>query len=173
MKKIFTIISLTFLSYAYSQHSIMIVNNYSTAFDFQGTLGAHNFAGGCHPYVTSSTPTAITVPADSHTGNGKELAYKNFKDQYTSSLYPTTNWTLQLSPTTSQIRAWNHASIAPGGVISTNVKWASSQFQMYYAGTSNPEPGFSGLIGESPDPCTSANGYISTPYGDAEWSILR
>lgn len=169
MKKIFTILSLALFSAAYSQSSMMIVNNYSTTYDFQGNISAHNFSGGCYPYVTSSTPAAITVPANSHTGNGQELAYKNFRDQFTGSLYPTTNWTVQLSPTTSQIRAWNHLSIAPGGVIASNVKWASSQFQMYFAGTSTPEPSFSGLIGESPDPCTGATGYISTPYGDAEW----
>ena len=169
MKKIFTILTLSLLSSAYAQHSIMIVNNYSTTFDFQGKIGAHNFAGSCYPYVTSSTPTSIVVPADSHQGNGKELAYKNFRDQFTSSLYPTTNWTLQTTATNSSVRSWNHPSIAPGGVISENVKWASSQFQMYYAGTSTPEPGFSGQIGESPDPCTGAPGYTSTSYGDIEW----
>jgi len=169
MKKIFTLLSLCLMSYAYAQHSIMIVNNFSTTFDFQGNLSAHNYSGSCYPYVTSSTPTMITVPADSHTSNGKELAYKNFKDQFTGSLYPTSNWTVQTSPTSSTIRAWNHPSIAPGGVISYNVKWAYSQFQMYYAGTSIPEPSFGGLIGESPDPCTGAPGYISTSYGDAEW----
>ncbi|KMQ62356.1 hypothetical protein ACM40_08655 [Chryseobacterium sp. BLS98] len=169
MKKIFTILSIALFSAAYSQSSIMIVNNYSTTYDFQGNISAHNFSGGCYPYVTSSTPATITVPANSHTGNGHELAYKNFRDQFTGSAYPTTNWTVQLSPTTTQVRAWNHISIAPGGVIASNVKWASSQFQMYFAGTSTPEPAFSGLIGESPDPCTGATGYISTPYGDAEW----
>ncbi|SIS37852.1 hypothetical protein SAMN05421639_104172 [Chryseobacterium shigense] len=55
MKKIFTIISLTLLFYAYYQHSMMAIDNYATAFDFQGTLGAYNFAGECYPNVSSGT----------------------------------------------------------------------------------------------------------------------
>jgi len=169
MKKLLTVIFIAAVSLIHAQNLKLIVNNYSTTFDFHGTLSAHNFGGGCYPYVTTNSPAMVVVPANANMNNGNELVYANFKDQYVNSLYPNASWMVQLSAATSIVRAWNHASIAPGGVISANTKWSSSQFQMYYAGTSTPEPSFSGLIGEPQDPCTGAISNISTPYGDVEW----
>lgn len=169
MKKLLTAVSLFALSFATSQNLKLIVNNYSTKFDFHGSLSAHGFGGTCYPYVTTNSPAMVIVPAEANMNNGNELIYNNFKDQYTNSLYPNASWVVQLSATNQQIRAWNHASIMPGGTISANTKWSSSQYQMYYKGTSIPSSSFSGLIGEPQDPCTGASSYISSPYGHVEW----
>lgn len=169
MKKLLTTIFAVAFSLAHAQGLILIVNNYSTTFDFHGSFTAHNFAGGCYPFVTTNSPALVVVPANANQNNGNELRYRDFKDQYVNSLYPNASWLVKTSANVQAIRAWNNPSLASGGVISSNTKWSSSQFQMYYAGTSTPEPSFSGLIGELQDPCTGAVSNISTPNGEAEW----
>ncbi|MCT2564710.1 hypothetical protein [Chryseobacterium herbae] len=138
MKKILAIIATAVASFAYSQGT-MIVNNYSK-FDYHGFLITSNFTTACYPRVGNDGE--IVVPADSHMGNGKELMYKDFNGQFSSSLYPTANWAVTLSPTNSSIMAWNDPNLLPGGTISTTTKWFATKFDMMEAGTTISVPDF-------------------------------
>lgn len=172
MKKIVTSLGLFIACLAYSQGGVLIVNNYSTAYDFHGNIQAANTSGGCYPMVNSYNPDTVVVPADSHEGNGQNLEYKNYRDQFGGSLYPMTQWYVYLSASNQMPRAWNHLSLTPGGTISLNTKWVGSKFQMYHKGTNTPEIFFNGNLGEDIAPCITNQAYITTPYGDAEWFTL-
>jgi len=172
MKKIITSLSLFAACLAYSQGSTLIINNYSLAYDFHGNIQALNVAGGCYPIISSNNPDMVVVPADSNEINGLHLEYKNYRDQFGTSLYPMAAWNVSLSATNQTPRAWNHASLLPGGVISNNTKWVGSKFQMYHKGTNNPETFFNGNLGADVAPCITNESYITTPYGDAEWFTI-
>lgn len=145
MKKILALIGLAAFSFGYSQGTL-ILNNYSQ-YDFSGFLIANNLAGGCYPFISSSLPDMVKVPANSHQGNGLELKYTNYKDQFTSSLYPVTQWHVSTSSALGVSRLWNHPSLMPGGVFSNNTRWATTKFVMYYPGTTNLAPDdFNGAI---------------------------
>jgi|GEM_PF-384275 len=165
MKKFLTILGIAAFVFGYSQNGTLIVNNY-TPYDFSGYIMANNFAGGCYPFLTSSAPDMVTVPANANMGNGNELRYENYKDQYTSSLYPISQWYVQSSSTISVLRPWNHAAIMPGGTISNNTKWSATKFNMKYAGTTNGVPGFSnGLTLAGNTSCYTAPDYFDMTSG--------
>ncbi|MFP3597632.1 hypothetical protein [Chryseobacterium sp. SIMBA_029] len=165
MKKFLTILGVAAFAFGYSQGGALVINNY-TPHDFSGYIMANNFAGGCYPFVTSGDPGMVTVPANANMGNGNELKYGNYKDQYTSSLYPMTQWYVQTSSTSSMPRAWNHPAVMPGGTVSNNTKWASTKFKMNYAGTTNGVPGFSsGLTLAGNASCYTAPDYFDMTSG--------
>lgn len=126
MKKILTLSSIIVFSLAYSQ-GILIVNNYSKH-DFSGTLiaGGTSAANGCYPRVGNTG--SINIPADSHTGNGKELMYKDYQSQYTNSLYPTATWEVYPNATGHSVMSWNDPNLVPGGTISTTTQWYATKF---------------------------------------------
>ncbi|SHG98548.1 hypothetical protein [Chryseobacterium vrystaatense] len=162
MKKILSTLGITMVSLAYSQGGTIIVNNY-TPYEYRGALIANNFSGGCYPFI--STNAGVIIPPDSHMGNGNALIYTNYRDQYTSSLYPMPNWTVSTSATSTTIRPWNHGSLMPGGVFSINTKWSSSKFEMYDPATSLYIPGFSTTVSLAGNPCYMAPDYFTTPNG--------
>ncbi|MFP3597630.1 hypothetical protein [Chryseobacterium sp. SIMBA_029] len=170
MKKLLTLIGIAAVSLAYSQ-GIFIINNYS-GYDFHGSLSANNFAGGCYPYVHALNPATIIAPAYSNMGNSNAIIYKNYRDQYTDSLFPITQWSVTTSPTNTQPRAWNHAAVMPGGTVANNTTWSATKFQMYFAGTNTPETFFNGNVGNNANPCVLIDNLITTPYGTAEWFTI-
>ncbi|MCS3531413.1 hypothetical protein [Chryseobacterium sp. JUb7] len=133
MKKLLSTIGLCAAAFAYAQGGTLILNNYSS-YDFNGYIYAANptpTGGTCYPIVGNGTPDPIVVPANSNTITGTQLEIRNYRDQYTTSLYPVTTWLVSTSPTIQTIpRAWNHAAVMPGGTISNNTKWAGSKFFM-------------------------------------------
>jgi len=148
MKKVLALLSLAACSLGYAQGGTLILNNYSK-FDFYGYIIANNPSGNCYPHISSANPEMVRVPYDSHMGNGKALVYENYRDQYTSSLYPMATWSVALASGSSSItpRAWNNPSMAPGLVLSNNTKWATTKFVMYYPGTTDLAPdNFSGAV---------------------------
>lgn len=126
MKKILIAAGLAMASQAFAQ-GVMIVNNYSK-YDFTGSLiaGGTSAANGCYPRVGNTG--SIAMPADSHMGNGKELMYKDYQTQYTSSLYPTATWEVYPSSTSQNITPWNDPNLAPTGAISTTTQWFATKF---------------------------------------------
>lgn len=116
----------------------------------------------------------VTVPANSHIGNGNALIYPNYRDQYTSSLYPMTEWHVSTSSAPGIVRLWNHPAIMPGGVISNNTKWATTKFVMYYPGTTTLAPdNFNGAItlaGNSS--CYTASDNMTTSTGNNSAEIF-
>ncbi|PIF47140.1 hypothetical protein CLU96_4187 [Chryseobacterium sp. 52] len=172
MKKVLTLLGIAAFSFAYSQGGTLILNNYS-AYDFSGFIVANNFAGGCYPYISSNNPDMVTVPANSHMGNGNELKYSNYRDQYTSSLYPMTSWHVTTSAAPGLARLWNHPSMMPGGVFSNNTKWATTKFVMYYPGTTNLAPdNFNGAITLAGNTCYTASDYLVTSSGNNSAEIF-
>lgn len=172
MKKILTVLGFAAFSLAYSQGGTLILNNYS-AYDFKGFIMANNFSGGCYPYISSNNPDMVKVPANSHMGNGNELRYDNYRDQYTNSLYPMTSWVISTSNAPGVIRLWNHGSLMPGGVFSINTKWASTKFVMYYPGTTNLAPdNFNGTIAVAGNTCYSASDNLVTSSGSNSAEIF-
>ncbi|KFF18095.1 hypothetical protein [Chryseobacterium sp. JM1] len=165
MKKILTILGITVASFVYSQGGTLIVNNY-TPYDFYGAIIANNFAGGCYPMVSPNTPNSmITVPANANMGTGTELRYDNYRDQYSSSLYPIYEWNVNLSPTNGQPRIWSHPAIMPGSIVALNTRWASTKFQMRFAGTTSNVPEFNANLSLSGNPCNSADDFFNTISG--------
>ncbi|SFN12790.1 hypothetical protein SAMN05421594_1201 [Chryseobacterium oleae] len=174
MKKILTILGITVASFAYSQGGTLVVNNY-TPYDYYGAIMANNFSGGCYPYVSPNTPNSmITVPANANMGTGTELRYVNYKDQYTSSLYPINEWNVSVSATTTQQRLWNHPAVGPASPVGLNTKWGHTKFQMFYAGTTNNVPGYNANLGLAGNPCTGASDNFTTISGanSAEMFII-
>ncbi|KPE48946.1 hypothetical protein [Chryseobacterium indologenes] len=166
MKKVLAILSLTACSLGYAQKGPLILNNYS-AYEFRGIVFASNESGtNCYPYVTSQDPNEIIVPADSHVGNGKALIYDNYQSQFTNSLYPVTTWTVSLSSTSITPRPWNHPSLLPTGVISTNTRWSGTKFRMFYPGTNDTVWGFGGPL-VLPNSCYNAPDNFTTPDGNS------
>ncbi|MCT2564701.1 hypothetical protein [Chryseobacterium herbae] len=168
MKKFLLLLGICSVSSAYAQGGMLIIQNFTTNYDFHGNLYANNNAGGgCYPIVTSKTPDPIVVPA------GATAKYENYRDQYSSSGFPVSTWNVYLgagSPVSP--RPWNHPSLMPGGVISNNTKWSMSKFQMYHAGTSVPETYFNGDIGGNTLPCNTAPDVINTAWGNAKWFTI-
>lgn len=166
MKKILTLLGLAVFSFGFSQGGTLIVNNY-TPYDYYGALIANNFAGGCYPIVTPTTPgSMVTVPANSNMGTGTELRYDNYRDQFTSSLYPVTEWQVMLSATNGQPRLWSHPAIMPGSVVANNTKWGSTKFEMRIAGTTTNAPdNFHANLSVIGNPCNTAPDFFSTPSG--------
>lgn len=165
MKKVLTLLGLAAFASGFAQGGTLILNNYS-AYDFEGYIIASNYNSGCYPLVTSADPELVKVPYNSHMGNGQELVYKDFQSQYTSSLYPMAAWSVMLSATNTTIRAWNNPSMMPGGVISSNTKWATTKFAMFYPGTHNNAPdNFGGAVSISPN-CYNAPTDFTTPSGN-------
>ncbi|SFN12769.1 hypothetical protein SAMN05421594_1199 [Chryseobacterium oleae] len=165
MKKILTLLGITVASFAYSQGGTLIVNNY-TPYDYYGALIANNFAGGCYPYVSPKTPNGmITVPANNNMGTGTELRYDNYKDQYTSSLYPIYEWQVNVSPTSGQPRLWNHPAVGPASPVGLNTKWGSTKFQMFFAGTMNNVPEYHANLSLAGNPCNLSDDFFNTPSG--------
>jgi len=162
MKKVLTLLGITAVSLAYSQGGTLIVNNYSI-YEYRGALIANNFSGGCYPII--GTNSGIVIPPDSHTGNGNALIYPNYKDQFTTSLYPMPNWTVNLAANSTSVRPWNQPSMMPGGVISLNTKWSASKFEMYDPATSAYVPGFSTTVAVAGNSCYIAPDYFVTPSG--------
>lgn len=170
MRKILTTFGIAAASLVYSQGMFML-NNYSPH-DYHGNLMAMNF-NGCVPAVMNNDPATIVVPANSHMGNSLAWKIDNYRDQFGSSLYPVNNWIVTLGTTSSTIRSWNHGSLMPGGVISNNTQWATSKFNMYYAGTANKVIGFNTNLGNAtPNSCITSVDYFSTPDGTAEWFTI-
>jgi hypothetical protein len=172
MKKILAVLGTAVTSLAYSQ-GIFMLNNYFP-YDYYGNLMAMNFSG-CVPAVMNNSPATMKVPANSHMGNGLAWRIDNYRDQFSTSLYPVTNWIVTLGPSSSTIRPWNHPSLMPGpaGVISNNTRWVTSKFQMHYPGTGNPVIGFNTNIGDAtPNSCIVSVDYFSTPNGSAEWFTI-
>ncbi|SHG70783.1 hypothetical protein SAMN05421866_1284 [Chryseobacterium oranimense] len=168
MKKFLLLLGICFVSSAYAQGGTLIIQNFTTNYDFHGIIYANNFAGGCYPFITSKDPYPVVVPA------GATAKYENYRDQFTSSPFPVSSWEVTLAsgsaPTT---RPWNHPSLMPGGVISNNTRWSMSKFQMYHAGTSVPETFFNGDIGDATNPCNSNPDFIdSSPYGSSKWFTI-
>ncbi|MDR6923407.1 hypothetical protein [Chryseobacterium sp. 2987] len=126
MKKVLILSGLAMTSLAYSQ-GILIINNYSK-YDFSGTLiaGSTSAANGCYPRVGNTD--IVKIPADSHTGNGKELMYKDYQSQFTNSLYPTTTWEVYQNPLNHTVMSWDDPNLAPGGTISTTTQWYATKF---------------------------------------------
>ncbi|KFF01709.1 hypothetical protein [Chryseobacterium luteum] len=165
MKKILTVLGIAAFSLGYSQGGTLVVNNY-TPYDFFGAIIAHNFAGGCYPYVNHKDPSMITVPANSNMGTGTELRYDNYRDQYTSSLYPVTEWQVSLSPTNGQPRLWSHPAVMPGGVVSLNTRWGATKFQMRIAGTTTNAPdNFNANLSVAGNTCYLSDDYFTTSSG--------
>ncbi|KXH85526.1 hypothetical protein [Chryseobacterium kwangjuense] len=173
MKKVLTLLGLAAFCFGYSQGGTLILNNYSQ-YDFSGFISANNLAGGCYPIVTTNIPDMVKVPANSHQGNGLELKYTNFRDQYNSSLYPITEWHISTSSAPGIKRQWNHASLLPSGVFSNNTKWSTTKFVMYYPGTTNLAPDdFYGTItiaGNSS--CYNAPDYMTSTSGNNSAEIF-
>lgn len=168
MKKILAIIGTAAASFVYSQGTI-IINNYSK-FDFHGFIMAASSTAGCYPRVGNDGE--IVVPADSHMGNSKELIYKDYYGQYMSSLYPTANWAVTLSPTNSSIMAWNNPNLSPSGTISTTTRWFATKFDMTEAGTTISSPDFRANLNLA-NPCNpTAYSYYTTPSGDNSAEIF-
>lgn len=172
MKKLLTILGLAAFSMGYSQGGTLILNNYSQ-YDFVGFIIANNLAGGCYPYITSANPDMVRVPADSHMGNGNELRYDNYRDQFGSSLYPMASWHVATSSALGVTRPWNHGSLMPGGVLSNNTRWATTKFVMYYPGTTNLAPDdFNGAITIAANSCYTASDNIISTTGNNSAEIF-
>ncbi len=166
MKKVLALLGLAAFSLGYAQGGTLIINNYSK-FDFSGFLIANNALGNCYPYVTSENPDMVSIPADSHMGNGKALVYKDYQSQYNTSMYPMTRWSVSTSSTSTTSQLWSSMLIAPGGVISNNTRWSATKFVMYYPGTTNLAPdGFSGPIA-LPNSCYNAPSNFTTASGNS------
>ncbi|WP_223606171.1 hypothetical protein [Chryseobacterium sp. OSA05B] len=165
MKKLLTVLGLAAFSLGYSQGGTLIVNNY-TPFDYYGALIANNFAGGCYPQVSPKTPNGmITVPANANMSTGTELKYDNYRDQYTSSLYPINEWQVNVSATNGQGRLWNHPAVGPASPVGLNTKWGATKFQMLFAGTMNNVPGYNANLSVAGNPCSGADDFYTTPSG--------
>ena len=164
MKKIIALLGLAAYSFGYAQGGPLIIKNLSTNYDFHGNIVANNFAGGCLPFVMSQNPEQVIVPA------GNTVQYDNFRDQYNGSPSTVATWSVSVVSGVFGPRTWNNPTMVPGGIISKNTQWSHSKFQMYHAGTSNPETYFNGNIGNKNNPCLSATEYIDAlPMGDASW----
>lgn len=168
MKKFLLLLGICSVSSAYAQGGMLIIQNFTTNYDFHGNLYANNNAGGgCYPLVVSKVPDPIVVPA------GATAKYENYRDQYSSSGFPVSTWNVYLGAgSPSSPRPWNHPSLMPGGVISNNTKWSMSKFQMYHAGTSVPETYFNGDIGGTALPCNTAPDVVNTAWGSAKWFTI-
>jgi hypothetical protein len=168
MKKFLLLFGICSVSSAYAQGGMLIIQNFTTNYDFHGVLYANNnTGGGCYPLVVSKVPDAIIIPA------GTAAKYENYKDQYATSGFPVSIWNVYLGAgSAASPRAWNHGSLAPGGVISNNTKWSMAKFQMYHAGTSVPETYFNGDVGESAPPCNTAPNVVTTSWGNASWFTI-
>jgi hypothetical protein len=172
MKKILITLGLAAFSLGYSQGGTLILNNYSQ-YDFVGYIIANNLAGGCYPWITSANPEMVRVPTDSHMGNGQELRYDNFRDQYTNSLYPMASWSIGLSSTTNIIRPWDHPSLLQGGIYSNNTRWATTKFVMYYPGTTTLAPdNFNGAVTIAANSCYTAPNQFTTSTGSNSAEIF-
>ncbi|KFF24598.1 hypothetical protein [Chryseobacterium vrystaatense] len=167
MKKFLFMLGLCSVSSAYAQGGMLIIQNFTTNYDFHGIIYANNNsagAGGCYPMISSKDPEAIVVPA------GATAKYEDYRHQFASSISPVTTWNVSLGPGSSvSQRPWNHASLIPGGVISANTKWSMCKFQMYHAGTSVPQTYFNGDIGGTALPCNTAPDNVATAWGNAKW----
>ncbi|KFF24608.1 hypothetical protein [Chryseobacterium vrystaatense] len=158
MKKFLTIAATAAAALVYSQGTL-IINNYSK-FDYNGFMIAGNSTVGCYPRVANEA--AIVVPADSHMGNGKNLMYKDYQNQYYS-LYPTTNWSVYPNANTTSVMAWDNVNLAPGGTISTTTQWYATKFYTTFPGTNTSNPEFqTNLV--LPNPCNSGS---STSFSTA------
>lgn len=167
MKKFLLLFGICSVSSVYAQGGMLIIQNFTTNYDFHGILYANNYAGGCYPYVTSQDPYPVVVPA------GITAKYENYRDQYSSSAAPVSIWQVALGAGSGSPRPWNHGSMIPGGVISNNTKWSMTKFQMYFAGTSTPQTFFSGNIGDVANPCIINTDYIDdSPNGTAKWFTI-
>lgn len=172
MKKILTVLGLAAFSFGYSQGGTFILNNYSQ-YDYEGYIIANNIAGSCYPYITSANPELVKVPANSHMGNGNELRYDNYRDQFNSSPYPMASWNISTSSTSSVTRPWNHPSLMQGGVFSLNTRWATIKFAMFYPGTHiNAPDQFGTSVTIAANSCYSAPDYYSTPSGSNSAEIF-
>jgi hypothetical protein len=168
MKKLLLLLGICSVSSAYAQGGMLIIQNFTTNYDFHGNIYANNnTGGGCYPIVTSKDPDPIVVPA------GATAKYENYRDQYSSSGFPVSTWNVYLGAgSAASPRPWNHGSLIPGGVISNNTKWSMSKFQMYHAGTSVPETYFNGDIGGTALPCNTAPDTVTTTWGNAKWFTI-
>jgi hypothetical protein len=143
-----------------SQQSRLNVNNYS-AYDFHGVVNATP-SGSCYPMVSISgpaVPNELVVPAGTF----------YFLSSYQSAT-GITSFLVQTSATNPAIpRVPSHPSLIASGVIATMTDWRHTKFQMYFAGTSVAETYFNGNLSDGTNSCFTANSYISTAYGDAEF----
>ncbi|MDQ0782914.1 hypothetical protein QF044_002768 [Chryseobacterium sp. W4I1] len=162
MKKILTVLGITAASFVYSQGRI-IVNNYSK-YDFHGFLITTNSTTGCYPRAGNSG--AIVIPAECHMGNGLALVYEGYRDQFISSLYPTTNWEVTVNPLTSSIMAWDDVNLAPVSTIATTTKWYATKFDMTEPGTNISVQDFHTNLNIA-NPCSPGiMDYYVTPSGN-------
>lgn len=167
MKKLLLLLGICSLSPAHAQGGMLIIQNFTTNYDFHGIIYANNNLGGCYPMISSRDPDAIVVPP------GATAKYENYRDQFNTSAYPVSTWNVTLSPgSSSPPRLWSHGSLIPGGVISNNTQWSMSKFQMYHAGTSVPETYFNGDIGGTALPCNTAPDTVTTAWGNAKWFTI-
>ncbi|PQA95818.1 hypothetical protein B0A69_05465 [Chryseobacterium shigense] len=167
MKKTLLLLASAAASFAYSQGTL-IINNYSK-YDYNGFMGAGNSSVGCYPRVGNEAP--IIVPADSHMGNGHELVYKDYLNQFYS-LYPTTNWVVYFNPNTPTIMSWDDVNLSPGGTISNTTQWYFTKFYTTLPGTNTSNPEFQANLGLS-SPCSPGSmAYYTTPSGDNSAEIF-
>lgn len=161
MKKIITLLSLIAMTATYAQGTL-VINNYS-AYDFYGHVLAFNMTSPCYPRVANDQP--ITVPANSNIGNGNQLQYENYRDQYTASLYPQSEWVVTTSPNDTNNRPYNFPLLAPTSQFALSTKWGLAKFGMKDPGTNNNVPNFSVNIAVAGNPCYNSPVDYTTPNG--------
>ncbi|NML70423.1 hypothetical protein HHL23_11500 [Chryseobacterium sp. RP-3-3] len=167
MKKVLLLLGTAAASLAYSQ-GMLVINNYSK-YDYHGFMIAGNSSVGCYPRVANEAE--IVVPADSHIGNGHELVYKDYLNQFYS-LYPTTNWVVYLNPNTPTIMPWDDINLSPGGTISNTTRWYFTKFYTTLPGTNTSNPEFQANLG-LPNPCSpNPLTYFATASGDNSAEIF-
>jgi len=165
MKKILTLSGIIVSSFAFSQGTL-IVNNYSP-YELRGLVmadNANNAGNSCFPRAGNN----ITVPANANMGNGLQLEYTNYRDQFNSSLYPMATWNYAFSATNgSQAVSWNDPVFDPAGPLSTTTRWSTIKFQTFYPGTNNNVIGLIGNLSVANNPCQPLMPwYIDYPSGN-------
>ncbi|PIF47135.1 hypothetical protein CLU96_4182 [Chryseobacterium sp. 52] len=154
MKKFLTIIGLMSLSFAYAQGGPLVINNY-TGYDFHTRLTAANLlTPGCNFYVALDNPELV-IPS------GNSVSYNSYN-------IPGTIWKVSTSSSPATPRSGSHASLALGGVISSNTKWVVSDFQFYQSGASIS----SGAVGDTSYTCNPVPGVFNTPQATVEWFTI-
>jgi hypothetical protein len=154
MKKFLTIIGLAFISSAYGQGGLLVINNY-TSYDFHTRVTAANLTTpGCYFYVALNDPELVI-------SGGNSVSYNSYN-------IPGTTWKVSTSPTNATPRPGNHPSLTLGGVISNNTKWVMSEFQFYQTGT----PLSSGAVGDTAYTCNPVPNIFNTPQAVVEWFTI-
>lgn len=122
MKKFFYLSLLLACASLQAQISTLVINNYSSYYLY-GRFGANGLSGNCFP--------AINAPVDGDhivQPNTLNINYKFYNSNLAAT--PVNNWWVQTSLTSpGTIRSFNHVSLNPSGVLSTNTDWTFYWFQ--------------------------------------------